>query len=392
MSDGSRVGLQIGKETTYGTAPTGSGAYNVIGYTTESLKQNTRTVQSATVRDDRQRNQLRRVGINAGGDINHELTGTGGTPAADAIAEMYRGLMMQSAYSTQVQTTGTFTADNAAGTITGTGVGTGILVGQWIRFENAATVVSYHRVTAASSGSLTVVPKPADLTGTGDEKVTMGRQVLVGGGTGVTLQSFTVEREYADLASEWVRYVGMVIDRYSLQTNADTIVTGTFGFLGSNETSQTGSSGSSPNAANGLPSLSAVDNVSAIVEGGVELDVTSIRAEVNNGARERLILGSLGADSIGLSAFSSSGSYEAFYTSKSIADKYLNFTTSNLAYVFNDDGGRGLVFDWPTIRYSDAERVGGGTEEDVIMRMSWTAERNSTYDTSMRIVIFGVPS
>ncbi|MEK9722240.1 MAG: phage tail tube protein, partial [Rhodospirillaceae bacterium] len=279
--------------------------------------------------------------------------------------------------------TGTFST--AGSTITGTGVDTGMTNYDTIRYTDGSTVLGYHKMNTIASGVLTVTPAPSALTGGGNEEVEAGARITAG----TTFRSFNIEREYTDLTSEFALYRGMAPQTLSLSMTPESIITGSIGFIGKDETTTTSTlgDGSPTDPGSGNTSFNAIDHIYAIWEANAVTAVRQFDMSLNNNLFPRLELGTLGAVSIGKGSIDLSGSIQLTYdsTSEAFFAKLLSQAETSLQVILVDASGNAYSIDIPAIKLSDGKRVAGGLNQDVIADISWAAKVESTESEMLRM-------
>lgn len=383
MSDADRVQVTIAKETTFGVAATG--AYESMRITAESLAANAGYVQSNELDSSRQITGFLRNDFGAGGNLEFEFSFGGG--ATSAFNLILLGLMFQTAWSSPVTNSGTFSATAATRTFSGTDVAAGLIVGQWVKVAGfSAAVDGYYKVaTVASDDAFTVVQAvAADVTGTGDESVVMGSQLV----NGTTFSSYTIQKQFQDLTDDWEAFTGMAVEQLDLRVNVDGIVTGTVGWIGKGSTSQTSNLGSSINAAPLFEVMNAIDNVVGMFEDGSSISLTNFNIQANNNLRGRKRIGELGPFSMGAGKYNITGSIEGYYEGPSRISKFLNDTPTSIAIVFRDSAGNAYVFDLPQVKFSSGTRNTTGTNTDVKEPLNFTAYRDPSELVTLRVVRF----
>lgn len=383
MSDANSVALRYVQESTFGTTPATPTMKN-LRMTGESLKQDTNTVRSAEIRADRQISDIVRVGLSASGAINFELSCT-------TYDDFLKSLLLSSGWSTPVTTTLTnitFAAGSSQYTLTrasGSFVTDGFVANQWVKITGAGTAGNngYAKLLTVTATVLTVEYNGNGVNEASGASVTinMGAQIV----NGTTFSSYAIERENTDLSNEFTIFNGMAIDQASLNVSADALLSGSFSFMGKKETSATATAASTTTAATTTGILNAIDHVTAVKENGIQYDVTALTMQLQNNLRARLQVGTLGAISIGKGTINLTGSHQAYYASKTIMDKYLNATRSSLFYLLND-GTNQYIFEYPTIKYTDGQRVAGGVNTDIIADMKFEAFADATENITIRIV------
>jgi hypothetical protein len=386
MSNADEMQLSYAEESAFGTAPTG--AYEVLRYTSESLAAVTRSEPSNEIRSDRQVVDLVRLGLNVAGEVNFELS-YGGQDAWLAYA------LESAAWSAGESITGgTFSVNGTTGTITHDASGGGFantVAGEWITcsgFAQGANNTVFKVLSVTDDDNIVVAGAAAMVTeSTASATIERMPQIV----NGVTANSVTGEKYISDVASEFVLEKGLMVDSLRLAGEAGAKITGTFGCLGKIEESASSSPGSGYNAAATAAVMNAVDHVTGILEGVPAVNqantFSAMAFEINllNNLRQREEIGTLGPTSIGEGKCAVTGTLRAYFTSKTIMDKYRNWTASALAILMLDAAGNRYVVDLPEIRYGDGKQVAGGENTDIIADLSFQAIRDSGEDATIRI-------
>lgn len=385
MSNADQVAVAMIKETTFGTAP--SGSYLRMRITSESLAQTSSYIASNELREDRQITDQIRSEVGAGGTIDFELSYGGSGSAFDALLQY---LMFSAAWSTEEENTGTFSSVSATKTFSGTGISAGFVVGQWVRARGfSAAVDGYYKIaTIPDANSFTVVQTvAADVTGGGDEVVTMGSQLV----NGTTLSTVAIEREFTDNTNDFAIHEGYGVQQFSLQTQANGIITGQFQFMGKTERSATASPGSGYTAAPTNEVMNAIDHVALILRNGASVDLSTISLQANNNLRGRTRIGEEGPFSLGAGKFNVTGSLEGYYDGPGRIDDFLDDTAGDAAIVFQDSAGtvgNAYIFDVPQMKLTSGTRNAQGTNQDVMDPVNFAAYMDPTEGITLRIVRF----
>ena len=209
---------------------------------------------------------------------------------------------------------------------------------------------------------------------------------------GTLQRTFTIEREYTDLVNAFVRYLGQIVDGFTIAVEAESIITGTFSFVGQKETDNSESMGSLPaEELSTNPIMTAIEDTNAVVEGGAEFAATQFSVAVANNTRARAQIGVEGAVSIGDGVIDVTGGLQAYFENKGLVAKYLAFSRSTLAMIISDAGGNFYIIDLPKIKYSDGARTTPGQNSDVFAEMEYTALRCPSENVTIRIVKFEGP-
>jgi hypothetical protein len=384
MSDANRLQLGYVLESTFGETPSGPPTLKLLRFTRESLGMDTDTVVSEEIRADRQDADVLRVGISAAGELGFELS-------QDSYDEFFEAALLSAAWTAEVDVistdvnTSVASSDNSFNHTTA-----------WTNTPTAGTWVYVTGFTdATANGFFKVAASPAPtstkfvVTGGTLPDESAGNSITIRGGAqilnGTTFRSFAIEKEYQDQANEFAVLNGMVIDGLSISIPVDGIVTGAFSFLGTKETSATATAGDgSPTAAAGTDVMNSIDHISKIVENGAEFASVALSFDLSNNHRVLQEIGTLGATDMGTGTVSISGTLQAYFKTKAVFDRYLNFTTTDLSFA-TLIGGEGYVFDFPKVKFTGGRRVAGGKNTDIIADLEWTAVREPTENVTVRI-------
>jgi len=159
--------------------------------------------------------------------------------------------------------------------------------------------------------------------------------------------------------------------------------------MGMLESSETASGGAGYDAANSNEIMNSIDHVVGVYENEVAVNVLDFNMSLVNNLRERLKVANLGPFDFGTGQVQVSGTFTAYYESKTLYDKYLNFDSTSLAKVFQDTAGNGYVIDLPSVKITDGARhAGAGMGDDFKVPCNWQAFRDATEDITIRIVRF----
>lgn len=397
MSDANRVRISYIEESTYGVTP--SGALNTLRYTGESLQQATDTTVSQEIRADRQTGDFIRTGLRANGDLNFELSyGTYNGLFKSALFSGALSSTITQTVSVQVTVTnasGIVTLARASGDWTAGGAGVAITsaeVGRWVRITGLTLNPNQTAKVVSVSALNLVVSHSNDMVNEVDAD---GCVVVVLGAylAGTTTTSWSIERYYEDLTNEYVAWTGMLPNTLSLNGTPNGIITGSASFIGKRETSATSTIGTSytPSYATVTPVMNGIDNMELCSEGGVTLPLYSFNFTLNNNLRERLQMGTLGAISVATGQINISGQLVTYFTSQTLANKYLNFTATNVALKFKDSSGNRIILDIPRMKYSTGPRPAPGINQDVFLTLGFQGYLHPTQLQSLRIAMHDGP-
>lgn len=380
MSDADSMIFSYLEESAYGVAPTGE--YQTLLITSESLKQNTETVEDDTITSDRRLADIIRSRVDAGGQINFNLRYGG----YDGLFR--RAIMADSDWSTS-EPSGAVTVDvsSSGSTFTrsaGDWTADGYDVGKWVRTSGATLAANngVFKITALTATVMTV--SGGTLADDTSESITFKQSEVIVDGSALASHAF--QREFSDLSNEFTLTTGCSISTMSLDAAVGRIITGSFGFVGSTEASATSKTGTGPAAAVTTKPINAIGNVLGFIEAGAVFKITGFTLNMENRLRQRLEIGDIGPTELpGKGRFRCGGTVIAYFKSKAIMDKYRNFTASSLSLVLQDDAGNNLVFELPDVHFTDGQQVAEGIDQDVFARLNWSSKKHSTELIQMRI-------
>lgn len=262
--------------------------------------------------------------------------------------------------------------------------------GEWLEVRGFTTAGNNGYCKVVSASSTEIVVSGLTLTNEADKAgvtIVQGSSIV----NGVTKNSFNIERTYTDLSNAFALYLGCMVNQLSLSVGLKAIVTGSMDIISKIESSETASGGSGYESANDNKILNSIDDVVGVYENEISVNILDFSMTLNNQLRERKKIGTLGTFDIGLGQLQLGGSFTAYYESSTLYDKYLNFDTTSLAKVFDDNSGDGnaYVIDIPSVKITDGQRhAGAGLGDDFKVPCTWEAFKDATEDITIRIVKF----
>ncbi len=393
MSDSSSVQLFYSKEEVWGVinkgSPLAAPQLTELRFTNESLNQTTETAKSAEIRADRAVSDIVRVGVSANGDIGIELS-------YGAYDDLFEG-MLYDEWTTDVGVTAEgviITNSSPLGTSDITSVASpgpfgDVVVGQFVQIFDSTSSPNndgFYRVTAASPEAITVT---GTLFAGADTISVKGSRVK----NGVTRISFTLEKWFSDI-TEYINYAGMRIGTGALAIAPGAIITGTFTFEGKIAAAAGVTIGDgSPVAATTEDVMNAVDNVTDILIDGQPLAATdgcftTIDFQVNASTRPQPCIGQLENSGIGIGQNTIEGTIEAYFTNRTLYEKYIDFVTTGLSFRVVDGAGNSYLFDFPTFKFVSGEVNAGGNDQDVLVSLGFEAKRDPVTGNMIQICRF----
>ena len=379
MADSNRVTLSFKEESTFGTDPTGT--YAPLRITSESLKADLSLASSEEIRSYRDIPGLILTDKAVSGSIDGNLS-------YGSWDDFFQYGIMSADFSAELACEtagGTIAADASADTLT---LSTGTwnnqpVVGQYIAIKGSSSNDGMYRVTTVS----TTVIGVGTVKGLATETLAIGEvfvvpQIL----NGTTLNTATMQRNYSDLSTTAAKFKGMAVNGFSVEATGQDPVKCSFDMVGLVETSET--SINSISAFGTTKEMTSTDHVQRVLENGAAVASTGFSFQVENNLRTKYQLGTLGATSFNPGDLVITGTLQAYFDTATLYNKFINQTETSLDLELNDetsDVGNSMVFSFPTVKFTDAQRVAGGRNEDIIADISWQATYNSTQACSIRI-------
>jgi len=382
MGDSNRTRLSFIEEVTWGVSPATS-AYQALRFTGESLNFNIENTISEEIRSDRQIADLIQTGAEAGGGNNFELS-------YGSYDDLFAAALFDSAWSaafTMVETTIAATADGF--TDSGNGfVSAGVVAGQWLHITgfDDSTIDGHFKVLTVAVGAITTSPAPADVE-TAGATVTLRNDGMIRNGT--SQRSFSIMREHLDMSPiVYFLFRGMIVSQMQMSVQANSILTGSFEFMGKNSAVSiaTPTSGTIT-AATSTDVMNAVSNVGTVLEAGAAVNsalLKGIEFTVGNALRGKPAIGTLGNASIGAGKISVNGTMEAYFLSKSLYEKYVAGTESSLSFKV-EKNSQAYVVTFPRIKYQEDAVNAEGGDQDVMEKIGFQAIRDSSLNCTIQI-------
>lgn len=385
MSEANRVDVAYIEEVTFGTTP--ASALTSMRKTGESLAFNVANISSQEIRADRQIPDLIQTGAESGGGVDFEMSYA-------AFDDLFEGALWNSWGSALTITDTDISTTGGGGTSTFDAVGAdfpAFVAGQWIKssgFTNSANN-GFFQILSATSSTITLVADDL-VTEAAGNSVTIKGQMLR---NGTERHSYTLEKVFQDLATpQYLWTKGNVINTMSLSVAANEIMTGSFNFIGTAGGRATATQGSGAyTAAPSNDVMNAVSNVGDVKENdaplGAGIFVQGVSMELNNNVRGRAAIGTLGFVDVKGGSIAVEGSMQIYFheNAATIYDRYVNGTESAFSFSVTDGAGNSYVFSMPRIKFSTAQVLAGGLNQDVLMDMSFTAIRDATFDATFQI-------
>lgn len=385
-ADANRMRLILAEEATYATAP--AGAWTEIIGTSEDLRSNATIRDSEMMRSDAQLADSRRVNVAAGGPFSFELLSGAYDDLWLAAIRSDAGSWPAKSTLISAETGVSFVSRATAGgdaQINDSGSGlAGAVVNSWLYVSGATSdsANGFHKVKTKAAGQIEVYGDlPNEGTGA-SVTITVGGTIT----NGTTLKTYAIEKQFLD-ESLFSLFLGQGIGGASLNIGPEDNVTGSFDFMGKREPAVSPSATASASivAQPGNPVFNGTTDAPTLEEGTRRVTMTGATFSIENGLRRRLVVGGLGADSIGQGTLRITGSASMYFADQIIKDKYLADTWTRFGFGLMGTDGKGYVFDFPRVRIGKSDQVGEGRDTDVIDDVEWTAVMEPTELITIRI-------
>lgn len=277
----------------------------------------------------------------------------------------------------------------------------GLSVGEWIKIGGSdtanqfATAVlnDWARISAIDTNKLTLTDLPSGWTtdsGTGKDIMVFVGDFLR---NGILKRTFTVEETFQDHSPVTYQYFrGMGVNTVEMTIPAQSIITGTFNFLGTAaEITETRFTGATDKAAGTTSVMNSSSNVGRIAEDGSPISgknyVLEASININNNLRYQNAVGSIGAVGIGAGECNVSGALNTYFDDKTVAEKVINNseTSFDMRVAKNSQV---MLFDLPRIKYSGGAPTVPGKNQDVTLSAEFQAILHATYNFTIQIMRF----
>jgi hypothetical protein len=397
MSSSNSVSVTYIDEVTYGTTPdpTGAVTINQVRFTSESLSGTPSTTESAAIRTDRMSSGQVVTGLEVGGDINFELS-------RDSFMDDFFALGMMSTWTaaTSDVTSVSFTIDGAdpqRGDLAGTGVGTGMTVGDILKVTDGSDDYVFQIITITDADNLVVACEKDQVDFTG---ATSRRPAYLD--IGSTQNSVTMAKAYEDVTDGGTdehsqTYSGCIVSGFSLNAAYGSIVTGAFNLSANGYVQEDPSyqqkvitGGGSITPAPTAQALNASVDVPIVTTSGAATTfcLENISLNLDNGLTPQNCIGKiaprryeLGTAGITVEAglYLGEQSYEAFMPSK------LTQAPISMAFVMKNADSGGYAFVLPAVQLSFPDPSAGGANQPVMIEAQGTAKVGASGESALRI-------
>lgn len=369
----SGVNTSVGSGTFSGGTASDYANVTALRFNSHSLKHGKMTVESEEIRSDRTAFGTVKVGISAGGDINHELHYGDLTPFIGSA--MMADVVSGSSTATDWSITSNVLAKGAA-------TPAGVLGARLIKIAGFATAANngIKRVTVSGNNITILGDTLADEAAGASVTITWlyYRQ-------GVTLTSYLLETE--DTGSGIVvPLTGMCVNEWALTFGARAKIMTRFGFLGkglpSGSVTRTDTCGNAVTAPSLNPIYNTTSHVAKLYQNGLpqRAPATSVDFLLNNNLRERPAIGIESTLVPGTGEASFTGTLRSYFDSKFEYDDFLNHLDASLEFQLVDSSSQYINIYMPAVQFGDGANDVPGTNQDVFMNRTFKAKKGVGHD------------
>ena len=208
-------------------------------------------------------------------------------------------------------------------------------------------------------------------------------------GQSANMQSFTIEKRF-DMGGgnyEFFRYAGMVPNTMTLNLGVDSIITGSFEFVGKREEADTNLI---PGATYADATTNTVLNATRdfamfSIAGDAQNYVQSMDITITNNLRAQRAVAHLEGIGVGVGQFTVTGSMNVYFKNRMIYDAFLKNESVSLSFIMGEQGEKQYKFTLPNIKFSEGSVEAGGNDEDLMCSMQYQALFSPTINGTIRI-------
>ena len=201
---------------------------------------------------------------------------------------------------------------------------------------------------------------------------------------GTSTKYFSIEKNFlAGSTNNRATFIDMAVGGLSIDAEIGALITGSASFLGGtlvgdafDENSAT--SGSSVTEGSILSSAETTTSIeigaanATLTGASPETNVQAFSFAIDNGLRQQRAIGDKNIVGIGLGRFATTGSMTMHFDSQAEMNLFLADTARAIQFQVSD-GTRGYIFDFPNVKYTSAEVVAGGVDEDIVVEFEFQA-------------------
>ena len=193
---------------------------------------------------------------------------------------------------------------------------------------------------------------------------------------GTTTKYLSIQKNFQIAgANKQITFTNMAVGSLEIEAEIGSLITGTAGFLGGTvvgDAVDTGSAASDSTSAAGAI-FSSADTTTLVklgdANGGsptTQLNVQAFSFAIDNGLRQQRAIGDKNIIGVGLGRFNVTGSMTVHFSEITEMNKFLSDDAREIE-LHMTDGTRGYQFKFPEVKYTSAEVVAGGVDEDIMV-------------------------
>ena len=200
---------------------------------------------------------------------------------------------------------------------------------------------------------------------------------------GTTRRSYTVERHHQDIG-KYLRSTGCQFNTMSLSVAPNSMVTGSFGIIGSGFATSGAALGSATYSAEST--TAPFDSFSgSITEGGSAIAIiTALELNIDNGMEALYVVGSADTLLPSIGKSSVTGSVTAYFENTTLLDKFVSETTSAIQFTLTDAAGNDYIVLLPKVKYNSGNPEVSGPGA-ITVTLDFVALYNSSDASQIKI-------
>lgn len=205
---------------------------------------------------------------------------------------------------------------------------------------------------------------------------------------GIARKSFTVEETREMGATDsFSRFTGAMVNTFSMDLRPAAKVEGSFGLMAQKEAlATTIVTGATYTPAGTEQILNSTSHVAALTIPNVTgPKVMSLSLNVDNGMRERPVIGSLYSEEFGLGRCRITGQAELYFSDPAIYQAVLDHGSGALSFTIGAEANKKYAFSLPKVRFGDGNIPAGGNNDDVMITVPFTAIYDSIEACSLKV-------
>lgn len=345
-------------------------------FNSEGLKHRNDTVKTEEIRADRSVGDLILVGIGATGNTEHELY------CQDFDDWLLSGLMG----GAMITGNQVISCDSDGTSITTGGVFNSFVQGaKYLKISGSGDPLTNGIKRVVSVSDTVITFATGSLGGGIGENLTVAYNYMR---NGTTLDSYIIEK-YIVGAADYLEYLGMCIDSFSLKFEARKKAMATFNFLGYGGLSRLDTIASALTAPTNNPVLVASSNTGVVQMNNAALvaPTRGITFNLNNNLRERLALGQAGTLRPGSGSSDITGVMEGYFLDKALYDAFLANAAKSIFTSLVDSNGKVLSVYLPRVKFVDANPNAGGLNQDIMLPINFQAMKSPDDATGYQMQI-----